>query len=76
MKIERGDSQRFRAAIRTVEGAQVWNQRSLNPLSGAISVNVPANKLPLDDYILTLSAMTPAGETDEVNRYFFRVIRK
>ena len=76
IKIEKGDSQRFQAAIRTVEGAQVWNQRSLNPRSGAISVNVPANKLPLDDYILTLSALTSTDETDEVNRYFFRVIRK
>jgi hypothetical protein len=76
MKIEKGDSRRFQAMVRTVEGAQVWNQRSLKPRSCAISVNIPANKLPLGDYILTLSATTPTGETDEINRYFFRVIRK
>ncbi|MGH9770023.1 MAG: hypothetical protein ACREAB_21575 [Blastocatellia bacterium] len=76
MKIENGDSRRFQAAIRTVEGARVWNQRSLKPGSGAITANVPANKLPLGDYTLTLSATTPTGDTEVINRYSFRVIRK
>ncbi|MGH9853012.1 MAG: hypothetical protein ACREBD_24505, partial [Blastocatellia bacterium] len=76
MKIEQGDSRRFQATIRTVERAQVWNQRSLKPGSGSITVNVPANKLPLGDYTLTLSATTPTGDTEEINRYFFRVIRR
>jgi hypothetical protein len=76
MKIEEGDARRFQAAIRAVEGTQVWNQRSLDPRSGEITINVPAHKLLLGDYILTLSATAPAGETEEVNRYFFRVIRE
>jgi hypothetical protein len=33
-------------------------------------------KLPQNDYILTLSATTPTGETEEINRYIFRVLRK
>jgi hypothetical protein len=76
MKVEKGDSRRFQAAIRAVGGPQVWSQRSLKPGAGAITVTVPANKLPVDDYILTLSATTPAGETEELNPYVFRVIRK
>jgi hypothetical protein len=76
MKVETGDSRRFQAAIRKVGGPQVWNQRSLKPRSGAITVNVPADKLPVEYYILTLSAATPTGETKEVNRYVFRVLRK
>lgn len=76
MKIEQGDSRKFQAAIRTVEGTQAWNQRSLKPRSGVLSVNVPADKLPLGDYILTLSAITHTGETEDINRYYFRVIRK
>jgi hypothetical protein len=76
MKIEERDSRRFRAAIRAVEGTRIWNQRSIVPRSGEITINVPAHKLPLGDYILTLSARAPAGETEEINRYFFRVIRR
>ena len=76
MKIEKDDPRRFQAAIRIVGGPQVWNQRSLKSSSGAITVNVPADKLPLNDYILTLSVMTPSGETEVINRYPFRVIRK
>jgi hypothetical protein len=76
MKFEKGDSRRFQAAIRAVGGPQVWSQRSLKPGAGAITVTVPANKLPMNDYILTLSATTPTGETEEINPYVFRVIRK
>jgi hypothetical protein len=73
MKVEEGDSRRFRAAIRSVEGPRVWNQGSLDPRSGEITINLPAHKLPLGDYILTAA---PTGETEEINRYFFRVIRQ
>jgi hypothetical protein len=48
----------------------------LKPRSGVITVNVPADKLPVEDYILTLSATTPAGEMEEINGYSFRVLRK
>jgi hypothetical protein len=76
MKIEKGDSRRFQATVRQVGGPPVWNQRLLIPRSGVITVNVPADKLPVEDYILTLSAMTPAGELEEINGYSFRVLRK
>ena len=76
MKIEKGDSRRFQATVRQVGGPPVWNQRLLKPRSGVITVNVPAGKLPVEDYILTLSATTAAGETEEINRYAFRVLRK
>ena len=76
MEIAKGDSRRFRASIRTVEGSQVWSRRSLKPGAGVITVNVPAAKLPMADYILTLSATTPTGETEEINRYSFRVVKK
>jgi hypothetical protein len=76
MKIEKGDSRRFQATVRQVGGPPVWNQRLLKPRSGVITVNVPADKLPVEDYILTLSATTPAGELEEINGYSFRVLRK
>ena len=76
MEIAKGDSRRFQASIRAVGGSQVWSQRSIKPGSGAIAVNVPADKLPMNDYILTLSATTSTGETEEINRYAFRILRK
>ena len=75
MVIANGDSRRFQASIRAVGGPPIWSRRSLKPVSGAITVNVPADKLPMEDYILTLSATNPKGETEEVNRYDFRVLR-
>jgi hypothetical protein len=41
-----------------------------------ITVTVPAHKLPVNDYFLTLSATTPTGETEEINTYPFGVLRK
>src|SRR5215831_18988326 len=64
MEIAKDDSRRFQASIRAVEGSQVWSRRSLKPGAGVITVNVPAAKLPMADYILTLSATTPTGETE------------
>ena len=76
MKIEKGDSRRFQATVRQVGRPHVWNQRLLKPRSGVITVNVPADKLPVEDYILTLLATTPAGEMEEINSYAFRILKK
>jgi hypothetical protein len=76
MKIEKGDSRRFQATVHRVGGPQVWNQRSLKARSGVITVYIPADKLPVEDYILTLSVTTPAREIEEINNYPFRVLRK
>ncbi|HKQ72210.1 MAG TPA: hypothetical protein VJ810_00685 [Blastocatellia bacterium] len=76
MKLEKEDSRKYQVSIRSVGGPPVWNQRSLKPRSGIITVNIPADKLPMDDYILTLSAATPSGGTEIIDRPAFRVIRK
>jgi hypothetical protein len=76
MKVKNGDSRGFQASIRKVGGGDVWNQRSIKARSGAITVNVPADRLPAEDYFLKLSVMTPTGEEEEIKTYAFRVIRK
>jgi hypothetical protein len=76
MKIDKNDSRRFQATIRAVGGPQIWKRRSFKQKSGVITVDVPAAKLPLNDYILTLSVTTPDRETEEINNYPFRVLRK
>ncbi|HWP42521.1 MAG TPA: hypothetical protein VNO14_04750, partial [Blastocatellia bacterium] len=78
--VEQQDARRFQVSIRTDTGRQVWRQESIKPHRGgagaAITINIPASRLALGDYILTLSAVNETGEPEEVNRYFFRVIRQ
>ena len=77
LKVEQENVRRFQVSVRTVEGRQVWQQQ-IKPRAGQaktsiISAQIPVSSLPGGDYILTLSAITPTGQPEEVNRYFFRV---
>jgi hypothetical protein len=65
----------FAVAIHTAERQPVWSQRQIKPRAGQVIVNVPADRLPFNDYILTLSGVDIAGHTLEINRYSFRVVR-
>jgi len=80
MKVENDASRRYHVSIRPVDGGAGWRQGPVSALTGksgtTITVTVPANKLTRGDYILTLSAITPNGATEELNRYFFRVAGK
>jgi hypothetical protein len=78
MKVDQQSARGFQVNVRNLEGQQVWNQQ-IKPADNhtrTISVQIPAGKLPLGDYILTLSAVDSTAQTEEINRYFFRVIRK
>jgi len=76
LKIAPGDWQSFEASIQTAERQSVWSQRGLKPRAGKVIVNVPARKLPFNDYILTLTGANRAGEAREIDQYSFRVIRE
>lgn len=81
MKAEAKDARRFQASVRTIEGRQIWQQRTIKPRidgagNAAVAVHIPAGKLIPGDYILTLSSVNLAGALEEVNRYFFRVSRR
>ena len=79
MKVDPDDRRHYQVNVRT-EGRQVWKQQTVKPhIQGAtaiITVRIPADKLALGDYILTLSAVNPTGKPEEVNGYFFSVIRQ
>ncbi|MGH9767698.1 MAG: hypothetical protein ACREAB_09730 [Blastocatellia bacterium] len=75
LKIQSGDWQNLQVSIKTAEGQPVWSQRRIKPHADKVIVNVPANKLPFNDYTLTLTGANRAGETQVINRYSFRVIR-
>ncbi len=70
-----GDWKSYQVSVQTAERQPVWSQRRLNQRAGKVIVNVPAGKLPFNDYILTLSGADRAGKTQEINQYSFRVIR-
>jgi hypothetical protein len=72
----KSDSRRFQASIRAVGGRQVWSRRSIKQKSGVITVDVPADKLPVNDYILTISVIHPTREIEEINVISFRVLGK
>ena len=75
MKVDQEGARRFQVHVRTVEGRQVWEQQiKPNARNSIITAQIPANRLPVGDYILTLSAVDPTGNLEELNRYFFRVI--
>ena len=76
LALPQGDWNRYHAEIKTAEGALVWSHRQLKPRAGNVSANVPAGKLPFNDYILTLSGVNRAGGIEVINRYSFRVTRE
>lgn len=80
MAVDRDKAGRFQVSISTVEGRRVWEQQ-IRPGDGLsknsiISAVIPGGKLPVGDYILTLSEINSTDEVQELNRYFFRVIRQ
>ncbi|MGE0128353.1 MAG: hypothetical protein AB7U82_09760 [Blastocatellales bacterium] len=79
MRLEANDYRSYQAVIRTVEGAEVFSSQNIKPRasrnSATVSVKAPATKLSAGDYILTLSGVNSAVQAEEVNRYFFRVVR-
>ncbi len=81
MRVDGSAAQRYQIAIRTVEGQAVWQQSITQPRRSSaesilLTTRIPTNKLSLGDYLLTLSAVNPKGESEEINRYYFRVLRK
>ena len=80
MAVDRDKAGRFQVSISTVEGARVW-ENQITPRDGQttnpiISADIPVSNLPVGDYILTLSEINSTDEPQELNRYFFRVIRQ
>lgn len=76
MAVPLGDLKSFAVAIHTAERQPVWSQPKIKPRAGQVIVNVPADRLPFNDYILTLTGVDIAGHTLEINRYSFRVVRE
>lgn len=76
MRLPQTDASRFRVSVQTLEEKQIWNQQvnKLRANNTFLTIQIPASKLKVDDYFLVLSALNPKGESEELARYFFRVV--
>lgn len=76
LRLEANPFTAYQIQLRTVEGAPLWSRNQLKPRAGQLLVTLPANKLRVGDYILTLAGTAATGAVEEVDRYFFRVTGK
>jgi hypothetical protein len=77
VKVEANDYRSFQARLRPVDGDEILSRVALRANAQSfVTVTVPASRLASGDYILTLSGVTASGETEEINRYSFRVNRQ
>ncbi|MFN7929796.1 MAG: hypothetical protein U0Y68_17995 [Blastocatellia bacterium] len=72
------DYPNYQIKLRSAGGASVLNQNLLRPAPNkkVVAVLLPANKLSPGDYVLTLSGVTSANETEELQQHLFRVTYK
>ncbi len=72
-------AQTYRAALRTLEGVEVWSQTGLRPAPGdprpIVNPVVPARAFTPGDYELILEASTPAGDLEDAGDYYFSVVK-
>jgi hypothetical protein len=66
-----------RGSIRTVSGDEIWQGPATVtgdlPAGVIARIDVPAARLPADDYVVTLFGTDGAGAERELSRYFLRV---
>jgi hypothetical protein len=66
-----------RASIRSMNGGTVWEGRAAagegRPPGVIARLDLPAARLPADDYVITLFGTDPSGAEQEWSRYFLSV---
>jgi hypothetical protein len=65
-----------RAVVRTADGTSVWEGPAAAPdraNGGGAIIEIPADRLRVDDYVIVLFAMRPGGGEVEQARYVLRV---
>jgi hypothetical protein len=78
----RGEYQGYRAALRqeTPEGPELWSQDLPRPKSvasgRAVLLSLPAKLLPPGDYVVILKGRTEGGEMEEIDEYYFSIVRQ
>lgn len=71
---------RYRAVVRTADGADVFNQDRLQvertAAGPAVVLTLPAALLTAEDYTVRVSGIARDGEADDVAGYVFKVLRR
>jgi hypothetical protein len=80
VRFKQADYKSYTASIRTVDGNEVTRRNQLRSRTAgsteSVIVQLPADRLKKQNYILTLEGVTEAGETEKVGQYPFTVMRK
>ena len=76
LDLPEGGYKSYRVAVQTVDGREVLQRQGLRDVGGKfVQLNIPTKLLSPDDYQILLSGATPSGESEEIGRYYFRVLR-
>jgi anti-sigma factor RsiW len=68
--------QSYSAAVQTVEGREVFSRRGLRASRGSpVRLNVATSLLSPGDYKIELSGTSPAGASEKIDSYYFRVLK-
>lgn len=77
IELERASHPPFQARLSTPEGTEVWKSDPARPIELLddvhVKLDIPASGLANGHYILTLSAMNPNGDFEEIQAYSFLV---
>jgi hypothetical protein len=71
---------RYRAVLQTLDGVELWSRNLAR--AGAIApgqtvvASLPAKHLPPGDYILALKGQTTDGKVEEIDDYYFSIVRQ
>ena len=74
LKIESQDYLRYQAALQRVGEDEIIAQTELSMQGRLPGLFVPAELLRPEDYVLTLSGITAAGDIESIRSYYFRVL--
>jgi len=79
LSLKNDDYRNYSAKLTTVAGASVWQQKKLKVNIGGANKSVTLQFAPAllrqQDYIVTLTGQTAAGQTETIGEYYFRVER-
>jgi hypothetical protein len=74
------DYKSYRVAVETADGNELWSQDMLRPrttdMGKAIAISLPTIILASDDYIIKVKGITANGVLEEVEEYFFPVLKR
>jgi hypothetical protein len=66
----------FQVNITNADGESVYQIKNARAAGKNVRLNLPANLLKTDDYLIEISAINPGGETEKVSSYSFRITKK